>query len=90
MKTGLTYVPFLEDYPNPFTSFDLGLCAGLMSLGYILVHIDKTKGKKALFMFENSNEIVESAQMYWRGELQVDALTYFNAMKAIKNQLYSN
>jgi len=42
-----------------------------------------------LFLFENSDEIIESAQQYWRGELQIDALAYFNALKNIKNQLYS-
>ena len=84
-----SHVPFLEDYPNPFSSYDIGMCAGLVSVGYQLLHIDKSKGAKALFLFENSDEIVESAQQYWRGELQVDALAYFNALKNIKNQLYS-
>ncbi|PIR03775.1 MAG: hypothetical protein COV59_03825 [Candidatus Magasanikbacteria bacterium CG11_big_fil_rev_8_21_14_0_20_39_34] len=85
-----SYVPILDDYPNPFSSYDIGMCAGLVSLGYQLLHIDRTKGDKALFFFENSDEIVESAQQYWRGELQVDALGYFNALKNIKNQLYSH
>lgn len=84
-----SYVPFLDDYPNPFSSYDIGMCAGLVSLGYPLLHIDKTQGAKALFLFETSDELIESAQMYWRGELQVDALAYFNALKNIKNQLYS-
>ena len=84
------YVPFLDDYPNPFSSYDIGMCAGLVSLGYSLLHIDKSRGVKALFLFETSDELIESAQMYWRGELQVDALAYFNALRSIKNQLYSN
>jgi hypothetical protein len=84
-----SYVPFLDDYPNPFSSYDIGMCAGLVSVGYSLLQIDKSKGAKALFLFENSDEIIESAQQYWRGELQVDALAYFNALKNIKNQLYS-
>ncbi len=83
------YVSFLDDYPNPFSSYDIGMCAGLVSIGYTLLRVDKTHGAKALFLFENSDETIESAQMYWRGELQVDALAYFNALKNIKNQLYS-
>lgn len=89
MKKELTYVPFLEDYPNPFTSYDMGLCACLVTLKYTLLHIDKTQGAKALFIFENSDEIVEDAQKYWRGELQLDPLAYFNEIKVVKNQLYS-
>lgn len=89
MSKELSYVPFLNDCASPFSTYDLGACAGLISAGYTLLQIDKTKGVKALFLFENSDEIIESAQQYWRGELQVDALTYFNALKNIKNQLYS-
>ncbi|HAZ28559.1 MAG TPA: hypothetical protein DCY48_02155 [Candidatus Magasanikbacteria bacterium] len=89
MKKEPSHVPFLADYPNPFSTYDLGACAGLVCAGYKLLGIDKGHGAKALFLFENSDEIIESAQMYWRGELQVDALAYFNALKNIKNQLYS-
>lgn len=85
-----TNVPFLDDYPNPFSSYDLGCICGLVTVGYKLLQIDRTHGVKALFLFENSDEIIESAQMYWRGELRVDALTYFNTLKNIKNQLYSS
>lgn len=90
MTKELSYVPTLENCPNPFSSFDIGMTAGLVSAGYSLLYIDKSKGSKALFLFENDEDIIESAQMYWRGELQVDALAYFNALKNIKNQLYSS
>lgn len=90
MSKELLYVPFLEDAPTPFSSFDLGLSAGLVSIGFPLLKIHKNSGGKALFLFEASDEILESAQMYWRGELQTDALTYFNALKNLKNQLYSS
>ena len=83
-------VLFLDDYTNPFSTYDLGACAGLVSVGYPLLQIDRSKGPKALFLFENSDDVVESAQQYWRGELQVNALAYFNALKNIKNQLYSH
>ena len=89
MKKEPIYVPILNDYPTPFSTYDLGASAGLVSTGYSLIHIDKTKGLKALFLFENSDDVIEAAQMYWRGELQVDALAYFNALKNIKNRLYS-
>lgn len=90
MTKELSYAPFLKDYPNPFSSYDLGASAGLVCAGYKLLGIDKDQGAKALFLFENTEEVVEAAQMYWRGELQVNALAYFNALKTIKNQLYSN
>jgi len=89
MRRTIKKVPFFDDYAPPFSSYDMGLCAGLVSIGYSLLRIDKSRGAKALFLFENSEEIIEAAQQYWRGELQVDALSYFNALKNVKNQLYS-
>ncbi len=83
-------VPILDDQPSLFSTYDLGAAASLVCTGYTLQIIDKTHGTKALFLFENSEEIIESAQMYWRGELRVDALAYFNTLKNIKNQLYSS
>ncbi len=82
-------VPFLNDSSDPFSSYDIGMSSGLVSVGFPLLRIDRNRGTKALFLFENSEQLIESAQMYWRGELQVDALSYFNALKNIKNQLYS-
>jgi hypothetical protein len=86
----ISYIPFYEDDTKVFSSYDLGASSALSALGYKLLKIDKGQGSKSLFLFESSEELIESAQMYWRGELQVDALTYFNAIKTIKNQLYSN
>ncbi len=85
-----SYTPFFEDDIKVFSSYDLGASSALNALGYKIIKIDKEHGSKALFLFESSEELIESAQMYWRGDLQVDALTYFNAIKTIKNQLYSN
>ena len=85
----LSYVPILEDTSNIFSSYDLGCVCSLVALNYKLLRIDKTHGAKALFLFESSDDLVESAQMYWRGELQVNALKYFNALKNTKNRLYS-
>lgn len=85
-----TVVPYLDDLQNPFSTYDLGAAAGLVCSGHALTCVDKNHGPKALFLFENSDEIIEAAQTYWRGEMRVDALTYFNTLKNIKNQLYSS
>lgn len=86
----ISYIPILESPENVFSSFDLGMSAALESIGFKILHIDKKNRSKALFLFENSDEIVEAAQSYWRKELSIDALTYFECMKKIKNQLYSS
>jgi hypothetical protein len=72
-----------------FSTFDMGLCAALTSLGYLLIEIEKQSGAKSLFVFEDSDQLQEVAHGYWRGELSVNALAFFNAIKTVKNQLYS-
>lgn len=89
MNKEYSNVPFLNDPSDLFSSYDIGMSAGLVSAGFHLLRIDKNRGTKALFLFGSSERLIDSAQMYWRGELQVDALSYFNALKNIKNQLYS-
>lgn len=89
MTKEVSYTPILEDYPNPFSTFDLGTSVALVCAGYELLHIDKTNPKKALFLFENSDDLVECTRMYWKNELQVDALQYWNTLKNLKNQIYS-
>lgn len=83
-------VPFLDDYQNPVAVQDLGACAGLVSSGYPLLHIDRSQGSKAFFLFENADEIHEAIQLYWRDQLQVSALANFNALKNVKTRLYSD
>lgn len=90
MQRELPQVPFPKEDKNVFSSSDLGCVCSLITLRHKLLHIDKTHSTRALFLFENTEKVVESAQMYWRGELQVDALTYFNTIKTVKSQLYSS
>ena len=75
---------------EPFSSYDMGCCAALVALGYRLLKVDKGQGFKALFLFEWSEELVEAAQQYWSDDLQVSALSYFNALKNVKNRLHSS
>lgn len=89
MTKDIKNVPFFDDYQNSIAIQDLGACAGLVSSGYPLLHIDRSQGSKALFLFENADEIHEAIQMYWRDQLHVSALTYFNSLKNSKTRLYS-
>lgn len=88
MSKELEYIPY-EDAENVFSSYDMGMTAALISIGYKLLNIEKGRGKKALFVFEVTDELILDAQRYWAGELAVDAQTYFNAIKGLKNRLYS-
>lgn len=87
MSKELEYIP-CENAENVFSTYDMGMTSALLSVGYKLLTIEKGRGKK-LFVFETSDELIQDAQKYWAGELDVDAQTYFNSIKNLKNQLYS-
>ena len=73
-----------------FHSFDLGCCAALVSVGYELVSLDKSNPKKVRFVFRKSPQIDDVVQEYWNDSLMVNAQAFFNAVKRLKNQIYSN
>jgi hypothetical protein len=75
-----------EDYEY---SPDMGLVSALVCYGYELYAIDKTQGQKAMFILKKNDKIDELKRKYYNKKLKVDAETFFNAIKSVKNQLYS-
>ncbi len=74
---------------QPFSTYDLGLAAALCASNYRLIKVQKNQGGKALFVFEHTEKLLAKALGHWSGDLKVSSLTYFNALKNLKNQLYS-
>lgn len=73
-----------------YRSYDLGICASLVSAGFKLISIDKSNPKKCEFFLERSPGIDSAIKSYWADELQVNARTLIDNVKAIKNRLYSS
>ncbi len=72
---------------NYYSTSDLALATAL-SLFYALETIDRTNPRKAQFLFkrdENLNQLIEN---FWRGQLKVNPIVYFNQKKMIKARLY--
>ncbi len=84
----LEYVPLTEsgDY---WHSHDLGLVAFLLCAGYELITLDKSVRNKVLFILKRTEGIDEAAKSYWDFRTTVDAQTYFNQTKRLKNQIFS-
>lgn len=72
------------------TNFDLGLTAALILVGYPLLRLDKTNIKKVQFILASKDGIDEAIQNYFANNLQVDAQSYFNTIKMLKNRIYIN
>jgi len=75
--------------PLYFESSDLGLVSALVSIGWEIKSIDKTDRKKVKFIFPNSEELSEMTEKYWNKELEIDARTFFEDQKMLKNRIYS-
>ena len=82
------------EYLNPddvFSTYDLGLCCALFCIGHQLYAIDKSDlSNKAQFIFRRLNSIDPDIEAYWNDQLKLNARSYFDAIRTIKNRLYSS
>lgn len=67
---------------------DLGLATAI-ALYHPLEFIDRANPRKAVFVFRKEKSVKETISKYWNGQLNVNALEYFNQLKSIKTRLYS-
>lgn len=84
-----TYLP-LDDTNNYFYSHDIGLVAYLLCQKTELVSLDKAVRSKVLFILKRNDELDAEVKKYWDFKSLVDAQTYFNQIKRLKNQIFSS
>jgi hypothetical protein len=72
-----------------YASSDLSLISALYLYGYEIDSIDKENPRKAVFCVKRDERLNEVLQAYFSNSLKVNALTYFNAIKAVKSRLYN-
>lgn len=80
----------LDDPSFVFTTYDLGVSTALLCAGFELLKIDKgADARKSLFVFKKEDGIEDIADRYFSDRLEVKARSFFDHLKALKNQLYS-
>ena len=84
-----TYLP-LDDTKNYFYSHDIGLVAYLLCQNFELVGLDKAIKNKVLFILKKNGEMDTEIKKYWDFKSSVDAQSYFNQIKRLKNQIFSS
>lgn len=82
------YVP-LNDPTLVFTTYDLGVSTALLCVGFELISINKDNPRKAIFVFKKEDGIEDFANQYFSNRLNVKARSFFDHLKALKNNLYS-
>lgn len=85
----LSYIP-LDDTERYFYSHDIGLCGYLLCQDFELVGLDKAVKNKVLFILKKSGGIDMEIKKYWDFKSSVDAQSYFNQIKRLKNQIFSS
>ena len=74
---------------NYFQTSDFPLATTLASLGFQIESLDRTSARVE-FCFENTQELNEAVQAFWRGnEIKVDPQVFVMNQKLIKSRLYS-
>ena len=72
-----------------FITYDIGLAATLVTLGYTLIDVDRTNPRKSQFIFRRDEHIDKMVNKYWDNTLTVPARSIVDNLKMLKNRLYS-
>jgi hypothetical protein len=72
-----------------FITYDIGLAAALVTLGYTLWDMDKTNLRKSQFIFKRDEHIDKMINDYWDSKLILPARSLLDNQKMLKNRLYS-
>ena len=84
-----TYIP-LDDNRNYFYSYDIALVSYLLYLKHELVSLDKAVKGKVLFIIKRKPNTDEAIKDFWAFNTSIDAQSYFNQLKRVKNQIFSS
>ena len=71
-----------------YKTADLGLVTTL-SLFFPVKTIDRSNPRKVLFVFDQTKELNDFVNKYWRSEIVVEPQTFTNQIKNIKTRIYS-
>ncbi|MBM2820827.1 MAG: hypothetical protein HW405_587 [Candidatus Berkelbacteria bacterium] len=70
-----------------FKTADLAL-ASAINLFQPLESLDRTDSRKVLFIFPNNEQTEKIVDSYWKRQLKVEPLDYFNSLRSIKARLH--
>lgn len=72
-----------------FTTSDLAL-AGVITLSFPLMGLDRKNPRRVFFIFGNDSEIYQLAEDFFNADIKVEPLAYFHAIKTLKARIYEN
>ncbi|MDD5738506.1 MAG: DUF5659 domain-containing protein [Candidatus Pacebacteria bacterium] len=88
IKTGLmNMTKTLLQKDNFYKTSDFAL-AVVLSLSFPIYEIDKENPRRAYFVFEQTKELDEMVDSYYRDDLKISPMAFFNQTRALKARLY--
>lgn len=72
---------------NLYQTADMA-CVAALSLFFPIEAIDRSGGRRVLFLFKHSPELDLFLEQFWKGEILVEPRAYFDSVKAVKTRLY--
>lgn len=77
-----------EDANFFFRTSDLALATAISVSGIAIEAMQQSDGQRMFFIFTKSDKLTDLVNQFWRGELRVDPLAYFNQLKVLKTRIY--
>lgn len=72
-----------------FNTSDLPLAACLATLAFPVLALESVGNGKVAFIFEGTAELYSAVEKYWRSDVLIEPLRYFNSLKYLKSRLHS-
>lgn len=70
-----------------FQTYDLGLAAALITVGFHLQGLNKSNPKRVSFNFLDSDRVYNFSNAYWSGKVKTNPRQYFDNIKMLKNKI---
>ncbi len=77
-----------NEHDDIFQTADFALAAALVADGFGLATLNRRNSRRALFVFERTQNLNEAVEKYWNNTLSVKPRTYFDSIKHLKARLY--
>jgi hypothetical protein len=71
-----------------YYTHDLGCATALISAGFVLVSLDKEDPRKVGFIFRSDAKLSKAVEGYFSDKLIVNARTFFDNLRMLKNRIY--
>lgn len=72
---------------NEFITSDLTL-ATTISLNFPITFIDRSDSSRVEFIFDNSPELNQFIEAFWKNELRIEPKQFSNQLRIIKARIY--